>query len=48
MITVFGRRSSINVQKVLWALAVATIAVTASLFGLQYRLYYAEWHAEPL
>ena len=29
-------------------LAVATIAVTASLFGLQYRLYYAEWHAEPL
>lgn len=30
------------------ALAVATIAVTAALFGLQYRLYYAEWHAEPL
>lgn len=30
------------------ALAVATIGITAILFGLQYRLYYAEWHAAPL
>lgn len=28
------------------ALALVTITVTAALFGLQYRFYYAEWHAE--
>ena len=28
------------------SLAVATVAVTAGFFALQYRDYYAEWHAE--
>jgi hypothetical protein len=26
--------------------AIATVAVTAGFFGLQYRSYYAEWHAD--
>ncbi|WP_246727729.1 hypothetical protein [Chelativorans sp. Marseille-P2723] len=29
------------------ALAVATGAVTAALFALEYRAYYAQWHAGP-
>ena len=28
------------------SLAVATIGVTSGLFALEYRLYYAAWHAE--
>jgi len=28
------------------SLAVATIGVTGGLFALEYRIYYAEWHAE--
>lgn len=28
-------------------LGVATIGLTAALYALQYRRYYAEWHAEP-
>lgn len=28
------------------SLALATIGITALLFGLEYRTYYAEWHAE--
>lgn len=28
-------------------LAMATISLTAAVFGLQYRFYYAEWHATP-
>lgn len=30
------------------ALVAATIFVTAGLFALEYRSFYAQWHAEPL
>lgn len=30
------------------ALGIGTIALTAFLFGLQYRQYYADWHETPL
>jgi len=30
------------------ALTLTTLAMTAGLFGLQYRVYYAQWHVEAL
>ena len=40
-----GRRETAFAAMLL-SLAIATIAVTAGLFALQYRSYYAEWHAD--
>ncbi len=40
-----GRRETAFAAMLL-SLAIATIAVTAGLFALHYRSYYAEWHAE--
>lgn len=41
-----GRRPEVAFASAFLSLAVVTIAVTASLYALQYRRYYAEWHAD--
>jgi len=40
-----GRGWEVAVAAALVCLAAATIALTAGLYALQYRSYYAEWHA---
>ncbi len=40
-----GRGWEVNFASALVCLAAATIGLTAGLFALQYRSYYAEWHA---
>lgn len=41
-----GMRRETAFAAMLLSLAVATMAVTAGLFSLQYRSYYAQWHAD--
>ena len=43
-----GRRAETRFAATMVLLAGATIAVTAFLFGLWYRLYYAHWHEPAL
>lgn len=40
-----GRRSEAAFAASVVSLTVCTIAITAALYALQYRSYYAEWHA---
>ncbi|WP_167531217.1 MULTISPECIES: hypothetical protein [unclassified Mesorhizobium] len=40
-----GRGSEVAFAAALVCLAAATIGLTAGLYALQYRSYYAEWHA---
>ncbi|WP_164761792.1 hypothetical protein [Mesorhizobium sp.] len=40
-----GRRWEVAFAAAFVCLAAATIGLTAGLFALQYRSYYAEWHA---
>lgn len=42
-----GRRPETAFAAAFVSLAVATISLTALLYALQYRSYYAEWHAAP-
>lgn len=42
-----GRRAETAFAAAFVALAVTTIGLTALFYALQYRSYYAEWHAEP-
>jgi hypothetical protein len=41
-----GRPSEVAFAAAFVCLLVATLAFTSGLFALQYRSYYAEWHAE--
>lgn len=41
----FGRGWEVAFAATLVGLAAATIGLTAGLYALQYRSYYAEWHA---
>jgi len=43
-----GRRAETRFAAMMVLLAGATIAATAFLFGLRYRLYYAHWHEPAL
>ena len=45
---VSGQRAETLFAATFLALAVATIAATAFLFSLQFRLYFASWHGAPL
>ena len=45
LLSTAGRRETAFAAMLL-SLAIATIAATSGLFALQYRSYYAEWHAE--
>jgi hypothetical protein len=40
-----GRRWEVAFAAAFVCLAIATVGMTAGLFALQYRSYYAEWHA---
>ena len=42
-----GRRSETAFAAAFVSLGVLTIGLTALLYALQYRTYYAEWHAPP-
>ena len=41
-----GRQAETAFAAAFLALTVTTLAATAGLFGLQYREYYAQWHAD--
>jgi len=43
-----GRHRQARFASLMLALPAATIAVTTTGYALQYRLYYAQWHAELL
>ena len=43
-----GRHWEVALAAGLVCLAASTIGITAGLFALQYRSYYAEWHAPAL
>ena len=43
----YRRRREAAFATAFLSLAVATAAMTAGFFALQYREYYAEWHADP-
>ncbi|MDR7031927.1 hypothetical protein [Mesorhizobium sp. BE184] len=40
-----GRRDEVAFAAAFVCLSLGTIATTSALFALQYRVYYAEWHA---
>lgn len=42
-----GRRPETALAAALFFLALTTVLATAGLYGLHYRLYYAQWHSEP-
>jgi len=42
------RRRRVLTGLVCAGLAAATVFITAGLFALEYRSFYAQWHAEPL
>ncbi|MGB3390553.1 MAG: hypothetical protein WBA88_21530 [Pseudaminobacter sp.] len=41
-----GRRAEVTFAAALLAFAATTIAATSFFYALQYRSYYAEWHAQ--
>lgn len=42
-----GRSRDVAFAAFFAALACATIAITAAVYALDYRIYYTQWHAEP-
>lgn len=43
-----GRRSEVWFAASVLFLSVGTVAVTATMFALEYRIYYAQWHGDAL